>query len=210
MTRALSVCLSALPDHRMLNKLSESNQTKKVPVKVWKYLTDVFLCLTVKEHRILLVSLFLFPSICWSRWILKLLMLTTPPLFSSCPHVSHETALCWLSTWGSLPQWVPPEQNGNAHCSKEIKVDIVDIWPVPMSSIFSRNPTMCSLCAWGSLAQWAGHCPQNCTNVAHSTFVEICSSGHYTQNCNAFIGSEHWALKWKTLLQCALRTTHWE
>ena len=33
-TRALSVCLSVLPDYRMLKKLSESNQTKNVPFKV--------------------------------------------------------------------------------------------------------------------------------------------------------------------------------
>ena len=29
-----------------------------------------------------------------------------PPL-STCPQFSHETALCWLSTGGSLPQWTP-------------------------------------------------------------------------------------------------------
>ena len=98
-------------------------------------------------HHSKVIKVFQCPFMCSSGSILTMLMLTPlhllPPFLpiSTCLHFSHETALCWLSTGGSLPQWtpLPPPQNCNAHCSKEINVDIVDVeQPSPVFTFLTR------------------------------------------------------------------------
>ena len=64
-------------------------------------------------HHSKVIKVFQCPFMCSSGSILTMLMLTPlhllPPFLriSTCLHFSHETALCSLSTGGSLLQWTP-------------------------------------------------------------------------------------------------------